>query len=92
MKTTKAKTKCFVAPEKKKTTFYVEATYRSLPDERDLLLGRAVGRPSDGSGYGFGGRDNVWYYVRRTAAEAAVKRIRAAKIRGVRVELHEDKA
>ena len=69
--------------------YVVQATYTGVPDERDKRLGKAVGRPSDGSGYAFGSkkRDNHWYYKRASAADAALKRIRAAKIRGVKARI-----
>lgn len=73
------------------SNYIVEAVYAFTGSfAYDKRLAKAVGRDSDGSGAGMGERDNRWYYKRKFAAKAALKRIRAARIRGVRASLYEE--
>ena len=85
--------KCVVKKESKPPRFWLVAEYDKpgVYSELDARLRKAVGRYEDGSGYffGTGTRDLHWDYRRRATAEAAEKRLRAARIRGIRVKLNE---
>lgn len=86
-------TKC-VGKKEKPRPFRVNVEYESyaIDSEKDAKIRKAMGSHEGGGGYFFPTetRDLGWSYCRRCSAEAAMKRLRAARIRGVRVSLYED--
>jgi hypothetical protein len=81
--------------KEKPRPFRVNVEYEDggINSKKDARIRKAVGSYEAGGGYFFltGTRDLGWTYCRSCNAEAAMKRIRAARIRGVRVSLEEDK-
>lgn len=67
--------------------YLVLVTYQSFDPYFDLCLEKAVGRESGGSGFGFGGRDVEFYYVRKDAAQRAMKKLRRFKKYNCKVKL-----
>lgn len=63
-----------------------------MNDALETKIEKLAGRRSDGSGYSFfdGTRDLNWQFARKSYAEKLVSKIKAAKLRGVKVELVED--
>ena len=87
-------TKC-VSKKEKPRPFRVNVEYDNggIDSKKDARIRKAIGSYEGGSGYFFPTetRDLGWMYCRRCSAEAAMNRIRAARIRGVRVSLEENK-
>ena len=80
--------------KEKPRPFHVTVEYEDecSDPKKDARIRKAVGSYEGGGGYFFPTetRDLGWTYCRRCSAKAAVKRLRAARIRGVRVSLYED--
>tara|TARA_B100001778_G_scaffold334952_2_gene349486 strand:- start:12608 stop:12862 length:255 start_codon:yes stop_codon:yes gene_type:complete len=75
----------------KEPRYTLNAFYEGYdPDGKDKQIEKAAKRGSDGAGYGLGERDMSFSFHTKPAATGAAKRIQA--IRGVRVELRDDKA
>jgi len=74
----------------RKVSWTVLATYDGFDATMDRRLNSAVGKLCDSSGCGFGERDLEWDFHMRQTAQDAIERIRAAKIRGVKIQLISD--
>ena len=74
-------------------TITLEVTYSRpclIDYNLEARIKKLVKRDDTGSGYGFGGRDIAFDFKVEKAAKAAMARVRAAKIRGVKCKLYYD--
>lgn len=75
---------------KKEPRYTLSAFYDGYdPEGKDIQIERAAKRSSDGAGFGFGERDLGFSFSHRRSAIDAAARIK--KIKGVRVELFDEK-
>lgn len=59
--------------------YTVVVTYQEFDRDFDYRLEKAVGRESDGSGFGYSGRDLCFDYVRKDAALRALAKLKRFK-------------
>ena len=69
--------------------YSVVVTYQDFDRDFDYRLEKAVGRESGGSGFGAGGRDVCFDYVRKDAAERAMKKLKRFKKYSCEVKLYD---